>query len=128
MKVVGVHGRGGGIEPIRKAHSGTAFTVGQLMADVGEVRLSKCLNFSSRLICLSLPHPMTSARLYHDLAHLWRLLSPPQDYVAEAAFIDRLLDQRLGSPPGGFRWSILELGGGGGHFIRQRLLLVHTVQ
>jgi len=60
---------------------------------------------------------MPAPRLYYELAHLWPLLSPPQDYAAEAAFIDQLLEQRLGPAPAGRRQSILELGGGGGHLL-----------
>jgi len=49
--------------------------------------------------------------LYTDLAHLFRLLTPPEDYVEEAAFWREVLRGRLG--PG--RHQILELGVGGGH-------------
>lgn len=50
-------------------------------------------------------------RLYGDLAHLWLLMSPPEEYAEEAAFWRDALRERLG--PG--RHEILELGVGGGH-------------
>ena len=50
-------------------------------------------------------------RLYDDLAWLWPHLSPPEHYEAEAAFIDRLITERLGDGPK----HVLELGAGGGH-------------
>ncbi|MEM8739111.1 MAG: class I SAM-dependent methyltransferase [Planctomycetota bacterium] len=50
-------------------------------------------------------------RLYDDLAWLWPVLSPPEDYAAEAARLDELIRTRLG--PGPKR--VLELGAGGGH-------------
>jgi SAM-dependent methyltransferase len=50
-------------------------------------------------------------RLYNDLAHLWPLVSPPEDYAREARYWRRALRARLG--PG--RHQILELGVGGGH-------------
>ena len=58
---------------------------------------------------------MTAPRLYTDLAHLWPLLSPPEDYEPEADVVRRVLDDRLGPAPHGRRWAILELGAGGGH-------------
>lgn len=54
-------------------------------------------------------------RLYHEFAHLWRLLSPPEDYAPEAEMIRSLLEGELGPPPRGGRRRILELGAGGGH-------------
>lgn len=54
---------------------------------------------------------MKPPRLYDDLAWLWPYLSPPWDYVPEAATIDALLIERLGEGPK----RILELGAGGGH-------------
>ncbi|MEM1445508.1 MAG: class I SAM-dependent methyltransferase [Planctomycetota bacterium] len=60
---------------------------------------------------------METPRLYDDLAWLWPVLSPPGDYVSEAATIDALLIERLGDGPK----RILELGAGGGH------TLVHLV-
>lgn len=53
---------------------------------------------------VSLPH------MYADLARWWPLLSPPEEYVEEAAMIAGLLrtsDQEVGT--------VLELGSGGGH-------------
>ncbi len=50
-------------------------------------------------------------RLYSDLAHLWPLVSPPEDYAEEAAYWRDALRFRLG--PG--RHRLLELGVGGGH-------------
>ena len=50
-------------------------------------------------------------RLYSDLAYLWPLISPPEDYAEEAGYWRRALWDRLG--PGKHR--ILELGVGGGH-------------
>lgn len=54
-----------------------------------------------------------SNRLYTDLAHLWPLMSPPEDYADEAACLRDALRERLG--PG--RARILELGTGGGHLL-----------
>lgn len=53
-------------------------------------------------------------QLYHDLAHLWPLLSPPEDYAAEAQRIGAWMAALAPVPPGG-RWRVLELGAGGGH-------------
>lgn len=50
-------------------------------------------------------------RLYDDLAYLWPLLSPPEDYEAEAEMMRDLLVERLGDRP----LRVLELGAGGGH-------------
>ena len=50
-------------------------------------------------------------RLYHDLAHLWPVFSPPEEYAEDARYFREALRQRLG--PG--RHSVLELGSGGGH-------------
>ena len=50
-------------------------------------------------------------RLYHDLAYLWPLVSPPEDYAEEAEYWRLTLREMLG--PG--RHDILELGVGGGH-------------
>lgn len=51
------------------------------------------------------------SRLYDDLAHLWPLVSPPEDYADEARCWRDALQAKLG--PG--RHRILELGVGGGH-------------
>ena len=50
-------------------------------------------------------------RLYDDLAHLWPIVSPPEDYAEEAEYWRRAIRDHLG--PG--RHRILELGAGGGH-------------
>lgn len=50
-------------------------------------------------------------RLYDDLAYLWPLLSPPENYADEARYWRDALREKLG--PG--RHHILELGVGGGH-------------
>ena len=52
-------------------------------------------------------------RLYADLAHLWPLMSPPEDYADEAVCWARELRKRLGSG----RARILDLGTGGGHLL-----------
>ena len=52
-------------------------------------------------------------RLYADLAHLWPLMSPPEDYADEGAHLYSELRARLG--PG--RARLLELGAGGGHLL-----------
>lgn len=54
-------------------------------------------------------------RLYTDLARLWPHLSPPEHYEAESAILRDLIEQSLGQPAAGQRWSVLELGAGGGH-------------
>lgn len=53
----------------------------------------------------------STPRLYGDLAHLWPLMSPPEDYADEGARLRSELRTRLG--PG--RARLLELGTGGGH-------------
>ena len=50
-------------------------------------------------------------RLYNELAHLWPVISPPEDYAVEAVDWRRALRKYLG--PG--RHRLLELGVGGGH-------------
>ena len=54
---------------------------------------------------------MKSHRLYDDLAYLWPVISPPEEYAEEAGYWRGALRDRLG--PGEHR--ILELGVGGGH-------------
>lgn len=54
---------------------------------------------------------MRENRLYHDLAYLWPIVSPPEEHAAEAGHWCQILEDKLG--PG---WHpILELGVGGGH-------------
>ncbi len=50
-------------------------------------------------------------RLYDEFAHLWSLVSPPEDYAVGAVGWREILREKLG--PG--RHEILELGVGGGH-------------
>lgn len=50
-------------------------------------------------------------RLYNDLAYLWPIMSPPEEYAEEAALDRAALREFLG--PG--RHAVLELGVGGGH-------------
>ncbi len=57
---------------------------------------------------------MSMPRLYDDLAWLWPLLSPPEHYESEAAVLLDLID-RHGKRAKGERYSVLELGAGGGH-------------
>ncbi|MEE9261436.1 MAG: class I SAM-dependent methyltransferase, partial [Dehalococcoidia bacterium] len=56
---------------------------------------------------------MKRNRLYNDLAHLWPLFDPPEEYAQEAAFWRQALREKLG--PG--RHQVLELGVGGGHLL-----------
>lgn len=56
-------------------------------------------------------NPVGENRLYNDLAHLWPLMSPPEDYVEAAEHWKDALQDALG--PG--RHRLLELGVGGGH-------------
>lgn len=57
------------------------------------------------------PESIGLNRLYGDLAHLWPLVSPPEEYAEEAGHWRTTLRELLG--PG--RHRILELGVGGGH-------------
>ena len=57
----------------------------------------------------------TAPRLYTDLARLWPHLSPPEHYVEETQTLRELIDEALGEPAQGQRWSVLEIGAGGGH-------------
>jgi len=54
-------------------------------------------------------------RLYDDLAYLWPHLSPPEHYASEAESLREILRAQLGEPANGAKWSVLELGAGGGH-------------
>ncbi len=56
---------------------------------------------------------MKHHRLYHDLAHLWPLFSPPEEYADEAEIYLEILRSKLGPS----RHSILDLGVGGGHLL-----------
>ena len=53
----------------------------------------------------------TTHRLYGDLAWLWPMFSPPEDYADDADHWRQALRQGLGYG----RHSVLELGSGGGH-------------
>lgn len=52
-------------------------------------------------------------RLYDDLAHLWPIVSPPEDYLDEARYWRDAIRACLGAG----RHRILELGAGGGHHL-----------
>ena len=56
---------------------------------------------------------MEHHRLYHELAHLWPILSPPEEYAVEAWHLKEILQEKLG--PG--RHSVLDMGCGGGHVL-----------
>ena len=56
---------------------------------------------------------MAGIRLYNELAYLWPLISPAEDYSVEALYWLRAIRSKLG--PG--RHSLLELGVGGGHLL-----------
>jgi SAM-dependent methyltransferase len=57
------------------------------------------------------PREIDEERLYGELAYLWPLVSPPEDYAEEARAWKQVLREKLG--PG--RHEILALGVGGGH-------------
>ena len=50
-------------------------------------------------------------RMYHDLAKLWPIISPPNDYVGEAELFTRLIRANSGIPAR----TLLHIGCGGGH-------------
>jgi SAM-dependent methyltransferase len=54
--------------------------------------------------------PEAGYRLYHDLAQWWPVISPPGEYTADAAAIDREFSA-AGTPVR----TVLDLGSGGGH-------------
>ena len=54
---------------------------------------------------------MKQNRMYDEFAHLWPLISPPEDYASEAQHWRNALRTKLGTG----RHEILELGVGGGH-------------
>ncbi len=58
-------------------------------------------------------NPMAGIRLYNELAYLWPVISPPEDYAVEASYWLRAIEHKLG--PG--RHNLLELGVGGGHLL-----------
>ena len=58
-------------------------------------------------------NPMAGIRLYNELAYLWSVISPAEDYAEEALYWLRAIGAKLG--PG--RHSLLELGVGGGHLL-----------
>ena len=49
--------------------------------------------------------------MYNDLAYLWPIISPPEDYTEEAGYWRRAIRETLGEG----RHHVLELGVGGGH-------------
>lgn len=53
-------------------------------------------------------------KLYHELAYLWPLLSPPQDYEPEAEAIGAVIDAYL-QKQGDTLPCLVEMGAGGGH-------------
>ena len=58
-------------------------------------------------------------RLYDDLAHLWPIISPPEEYLVEAQEWLDVIRSRLDVAPGAGRGlpTLLELGCGGGHLL-----------
>ncbi len=54
-------------------------------------------------------------KLYEDLAFLWPVLSPPADYAPEASLVLSYMLEHLPARETGAKWSVLELGAGGGH-------------
>lgn len=55
------------------------------------------------------------AKLYEQLAHLWPLLSPAEDYAADADRISALIDANLNRDDSERRLDVVEFGAGGGH-------------
>lgn len=53
-------------------------------------------------------------KLYHELAYLWPLLSPPEDYEPEAEAIRQVIETYLRRMPNQ-RPVLVEMGAGGGH-------------
>lgn len=64
----------------------------------------------------------TPPRLYADLAHLWPLLSPPEDYEREAAIVRQIIEAHAAPVH-----SVLELGAGGGHTLHHLADAYETV-
>lgn len=56
---------------------------------------------------------MQQNRMYHDLAYLWPIVSPPEEYAVEAWHLREVINNKLG--PG--QHTLLELGVGGGHVL-----------
>ena len=58
-------------------------------------------------------------RLYDDLAHLWPIISPPEEYIPDAFLWRNVILERLGPArfSDGRRPRLLELGCGGGHLL-----------
>lgn len=60
-------------------------------------------------------------RLYHDLAHLWPIISPPEEYTVEAAEWRDLIWSEFGwtgnQPAWDPRARLLDMGCGGGHLL-----------
>jgi ubiquinone/menaquinone biosynthesis C-methylase UbiE len=50
-------------------------------------------------------------RLYNDLAWIWPVMSPPEEYVEEAEFLTEIIKSYISYPPK----TMLHLGCGGGH-------------
>ena len=57
------------------------------------------------------PTDIKQNRMYDEFAHLWPLISPPEEYAVEARDWREVLREKLGAG----RHEILELGVGGGH-------------
>ncbi len=53
-------------------------------------------------------------RIYADLADWWRLISPPQEYAQEAAYLAHVIGQAAPAAGASTR-EVLDLGSGGGH-------------
>ena len=58
-------------------------------------------------------------RLYDDLAYLWPIVSPPEEYIPDAALWRDVIRERLDASlvPANRRPRLLELGCGGGHLL-----------
>jgi SAM-dependent methyltransferase len=67
------------------------------------------------------PELAVTLRLYHDLAHLWPIISPPEEYRVEAAEWRDLIWEEFGwtgnQPAWDPRAKLLDLGCGGGHLL-----------
>jgi SAM-dependent methyltransferase len=58
---------------------------------------------------------MSTPGVYGELAYLWPLLSPVEDYAADAEAICQLISDKLGSLADKQKPSVVEFGAGGGH-------------